>query len=37
MQVAFEDVLKVFFLGYWFHCQHQRLQDACKKQQTEQQ
>src|SRR6266516_624592 len=27
MQAAFEDFLKVFFLGYLFHCQQQRLQE----------
>src|SRR5438045_5891426 len=34
MQAAFEDFLKVFFLGYMFHCQQQRLQ---AQQQAEQQ
>jgi hypothetical protein len=33
MQTAFEDVLKVFFLGYWFHCQHQCLLGAYREQQ----
>ena len=34
MQTAFEDFLKVFFLGYLFHCQQQHLQE---QQQAEQQ
>jgi hypothetical protein len=35
-QAAFEEFFKVFFLGYWFHCQHQRLQDAYREQQERQ-
>src|SRR5437764_1002729 len=34
IQAAFEDFLKVFFLGYLFHCQQQHLQE---QQQAEQQ